>query len=93
MGKNTPPEFPTIEDNKYYICEVQAYMGVRGDCDDPYYASERCCIIGSSIKEWQEYGMDCQEYTEMCTVTGVSSQRLHNVVGPFDDIYDCWDAL
>lgn len=95
MGDPVPIIWPGFEAFAWYKCTVDAYGS--GDppeyCTDPFSGQTSCCLRGNSVQAWYDEGGDCLPSKELCLFSAFSAQRLVGIVGPFDDLQDCRDAI
>ena len=87
MGKPIPPAWPDIDDNKWYWITMDEY-----DNPDPpfdrcqiYLGSKSCCIKGVDLNFWIDTELDCKMFEALCFFPAGLTQRVADIVGPFDD--------
>lgn len=91
MGTEVPEESPEYEDDKFYLCSVDAYqdVGPATDCSQTFVMRQRCCQQGNILNAWIQADVECQAGWELCVVSGWTAQRLVAVHGPYDDRDAC----
>ena len=77
-----------LEDDKFYCITVRAHQGYMGDCTDPYVVA-KCCREGWYINDWGDFGAECQNWWELCIVSGYTAQEVLSIAGPFDTLEEC----
>lgn len=92
MGTPVPPDPPIFEDDKFYLCTVDAFETDPGDppptCNDLWVAEVRCCRRGDGLNGWDK---ECigGAGNELCHLDFRSAQRLTCVQGPYDNLAAC----
>jgi len=90
MGNPLPPDWPEIEDTKWYCCYLDCYN--LDDCAGPLQGSTCCCTTGAQILSWINGNNECDAGWELCPFSGYTAQRLIDVKGPYTLRQDCVDA-
>lgn len=91
MGTPVPPEPPEILDDKWYCCEVDAYLHPFPpfSCSPPYGGRFKKCVLGSNIKFWKSSGAECALPVPLVAPPTATVQRLVHAVGPYDTLGEC----
>lgn len=83
MGEITPIDWPGLDDDTMYNCEVEVYGYPDGeDCLGSYIENAECQRTGGQIKYWTNSGQECVCEEGLCPSEYLcASQRLVNVSG------------
>jgi len=89
MGNEIPPDWPDIDDAKWYKVTVNKYFAPppAGTCADPFVGRESCCERGDDIKAWIANGWECHAFHPLCGL--VPALHLIGVAGPYDTFAEC----
>ncbi len=91
MGQPVPPDWPEIENDKFYIATVQHHAFDPINPDSCHGAPDRqsnACILGSGINAWIQQNHQCTIHS-LIYGAGSIDQRLISAVGPFDTFAIC----
>lgn len=91
MGTPVPPDFVDYEDDKWYCCEVDAYLHPWPPfaCTPPYGGRFKQCVLGVNIKIWINAGVECTAPVPLVIPPGATVQRLICAIGPYDTQGEC----
>lgn len=88
MGVKIPPDWPEIDDNKFYNVLNDNYAwdpGQSDSCKGPHFLRFTCCVPGWFLNWWIDNDFDCQQGNTICLLGGLNECRLVNIDGPFTD--------
>jgi len=92
MGTPVPPDFPNLDNNKWYCLSVDAYEENVPDtfCDGIFVARIKCCQTGAQIKAWYDRGAECKKGDGICAPGLNAPQRIVACHGPYNGGAECW---
>jgi len=104
VGTAIPTASPTIENNEWYLVQIDAFWEdiADYDCDSPFIEIRRCCKLGGYINNWLDTGQECLKRPpggfEMCAdpiqpAPFFTAQRVIRIIGPYVNQAACLGDL
>lgn len=94
MGHPVPPDWPELEDGKWYCCFSDTYKAVHPGpvCTDEHEICLCCVRQKDAIDYYWDNGGAGQPGNPLCGVVGLFCERVSSIYGPFDTeaLADTW---
>jgi len=94
MGTPVPPDWPELEDGKWYCVTEDAYTGIPGKtgCQGAIIGRTSCCCQGAPIKAYLDGGNECHWFVFLCIGHWPSPKKVIGITGPYNSKAECEGA-
>ncbi|TES91566.1 MAG: hypothetical protein E3J94_03670 [Desulfobacteraceae bacterium] len=89
MGEEVPPEYPPLEDEKWYCMTVNVWSHRGLACYVEYEETVHCCSTGAGIKWLYDNHKVCSPGWLICVSFFIGYQSIDDIAGPFIDQDAC----